>query len=177
MDEEERTVGIVNIEARYVPCPVVLEPRESINSMFIFLGHVLLLLLLTTAPDQGLLRVNLFSGHDIRAVDRGGMMPILHSEMWVIKLTSNYRQIGSVRCFHAQWTEGVQIPDEEEDAQPGLERGLHRLCGALKTPFVSHYSLIVITSAISGGCRLRGRDLRLESARAGQVARLRQDQP
>lgn len=39
VDEDERTIGVVNIEARYVPCPVVLEPRESINSTFLCLNY------------------------------------------------------------------------------------------------------------------------------------------
>ncbi|KII93708.1 hypothetical protein PLICRDRAFT_131763 [Plicaturopsis crispa FD-325 SS-3] len=53
MDEDEREKSTVEIESRYVPVPVTLEPRESIN-------------------NQGVLRVDLLDGHGIRGVDRGG---------------------------------------------------------------------------------------------------------
>ncbi|KAI0067953.1 tricalbin [Artomyces pyxidatus] len=53
VDQEEKVAGTVEIEARYVPVPVVLEPRESIN-------------------NQGVLRVNLIDGREIHGVDRGG---------------------------------------------------------------------------------------------------------
>ncbi|TFY64762.1 hypothetical protein EVG20_g5845 [Dentipellis fragilis] len=52
-DENERVVGTIELETRYVPVPVVLEARESVN-------------------NQGVLRVGLIDGHDIRGVDRGG---------------------------------------------------------------------------------------------------------
>ncbi|KAJ6575507.1 C2 domain-containing protein [Mycena sp. CBHHK59/15] len=52
-DEAERCTSTVTIEARYVPVPVTLEARESIN-------------------NQGTLRVDLLDGSDIRGVDRGG---------------------------------------------------------------------------------------------------------
>ncbi|KAH7915157.1 C2 domain-containing protein [Hygrophoropsis aurantiaca] len=51
-DDEDRTSS-VEIEARYVPVPVKLEARESVN-------------------NQGTLRVELIEGKDIRAADRGG---------------------------------------------------------------------------------------------------------
>ncbi|KIJ68717.1 hypothetical protein HYDPIDRAFT_81596 [Hydnomerulius pinastri MD-312] len=49
----EGRVSTVEIEARYVPVPVKLEPRESIN-------------------NQGILRIDLLEGKDLRAADRGG---------------------------------------------------------------------------------------------------------
>ncbi|KAJ6501679.1 C2 domain-containing protein [Mycena vitilis] len=52
-DTEARTSSTVMIESRYVPAPVQLEARESIN-------------------NQGVLRVDLLDGSDIRGVDRGG---------------------------------------------------------------------------------------------------------
>ncbi|KAF7437156.1 hypothetical protein PC9H_003992 [Pleurotus ostreatus] len=52
-DENGRNTSTVEVEARYVPVPVKLDPRESIN-------------------NQGNLRVELLSGHDIVAADRGG---------------------------------------------------------------------------------------------------------
>ncbi|EGO02737.1 hypothetical protein SERLA73DRAFT_165692 [Serpula lacrymans var. lacrymans S7.3] len=53
MDQDEKNHSTVEIEARYVPVPVTLEARESIN-------------------NQGMLRVVLMDGKDIRAADRGG---------------------------------------------------------------------------------------------------------
>ncbi|KAJ6604267.1 C2 domain-containing protein [Mycena vulgaris] len=50
---EERASSTVTIESRYVPVPVTLEPRESIN-------------------NQGTLQVDLLDGSGIPAVDRGG---------------------------------------------------------------------------------------------------------
>ncbi|KAI0274871.1 tricalbin [Gloeopeniophorella convolvens] len=52
-DQDEKVTGVVEVETRFVPVPVVLEPRESIN-------------------NQGSLRVSLLSGHDIHGIDRGG---------------------------------------------------------------------------------------------------------
>jgi len=46
-------VSTVEIESRYVPVPVKLDPRETIN-------------------NQGILRVDLIDGREIRGVDRGG---------------------------------------------------------------------------------------------------------
>ncbi|KAI0308025.1 tricalbin [Multifurca ochricompacta] len=53
VNRDDRVTGTVEIETRYVPVPVVLEPRESIN-------------------NQGSLRISLLTGHDVPAVDRGG---------------------------------------------------------------------------------------------------------
>ncbi|KAJ7139747.1 C2 domain-containing protein [Mycena epipterygia] len=53
LQDEDRGSSTVMIESRYVPVPVTLEPRESIN-------------------NQGTLRVDLLDGTDIRGVDRGG---------------------------------------------------------------------------------------------------------
>ncbi|KDQ54885.1 hypothetical protein JAAARDRAFT_37997 [Jaapia argillacea MUCL 33604] len=53
MDENERSTSVVEIEARYVPVHVTLEPRESVN-------------------NQGVLQVTLIDGYDIQGVDRGG---------------------------------------------------------------------------------------------------------
>jgi hypothetical protein len=61
----------VEIEARYVPVPVKLEPRESINSECFrysaWFGVILY------PVDQGILRVDLLEGKDIHAADRGGL--------------------------------------------------------------------------------------------------------
>ncbi|KAG7450195.1 tricalbin [Guyanagaster necrorhizus] len=52
-DESERDTSRVTVEAHYVPVPVKLEPRESIN-------------------NQGVLRVDLIDGREIPAADRSG---------------------------------------------------------------------------------------------------------
>ncbi|KAF8971456.1 C2 domain-containing protein [Flammula alnicola] len=52
-DDLERNVSTVVVEARYIPVPVKLEPRETVN-------------------NQGILRVELVDGREIRGVDRGG---------------------------------------------------------------------------------------------------------
>lgn len=51
-NDEDKTSSVV-IETRYVPVPVKLEPRESIN-------------------NQGVLRVELIGAKDLRSADRGG---------------------------------------------------------------------------------------------------------
>ncbi|KAF8905450.1 C2 domain-containing protein [Gymnopilus junonius] len=53
VDDQGRTNSTVMVEARYIPVPVKLEPRESVN-------------------NQGILRVTLVDGQEIRGVDRGG---------------------------------------------------------------------------------------------------------
>ncbi|KAF9535478.1 C2 domain-containing protein [Crepidotus variabilis] len=52
-DRDDRLNASVTIEARYIPVPVKLEARESVN-------------------NQGILRVDLLDGHDIRGADRSG---------------------------------------------------------------------------------------------------------
>lgn len=69
MDDESNN-STVEIEARYVPVPVKLEPRESINStLFRLLADTFFM----KYTDQGVLRVELIEGRDLMAVDRGGM--------------------------------------------------------------------------------------------------------
>ncbi|KAG5648236.1 hypothetical protein DXG03_006194 [Asterophora parasitica] len=57
VDEDDRNSSTVNIEARYIPVPVALEPRETIN-------------------NQGILRVDLIDGDKIHAADRGGKIAL-----------------------------------------------------------------------------------------------------
>jgi Ca2+-dependent lipid-binding protein len=63
-------VGVVEIETRYVPVPVVLEPRETVNSMSLHSPPLVLTSIFSI--DQGSLRVTLLTGHDMQGVDRGG---------------------------------------------------------------------------------------------------------
>ncbi|KAH6917432.1 transmembrane protein [Coprinopsis sp. MPI-PUGE-AT-0042] len=53
LDRNGDRSSYVTVEARYIPVPVTLEARESAN-------------------NQGIVRVDLLDGHDIRGVDRGG---------------------------------------------------------------------------------------------------------
>ena len=69
--EDESKFSTVEIETRYVPVPVRLEPRESINSTLL---HPAVGILLTMYIDQGVLRVDLIEGRDLIAADRGGML-------------------------------------------------------------------------------------------------------
>lgn len=81
-DEEGRTVATVEIEARYVPVPVKLEPRESINSKFQVSSFPdMQANLYDKCVDQGILRVDLLDGIDIHAADRGGLCHICASSM------------------------------------------------------------------------------------------------
>jgi Ca2+-dependent lipid-binding protein len=68
--EDESNISTVEIEARYVPVPVKLEPRESINSTLLYPAAGMPLTMYT---DQGVLRVDLTEGRDLMAADRGGM--------------------------------------------------------------------------------------------------------
>lgn len=69
-DDEDKYASTVTIEARYVPVPVTLEPRESINSeSYAFLS---LAFAFNTATDQGTLRVDIISATDLPAADRSG---------------------------------------------------------------------------------------------------------
>jgi Ca2+-dependent lipid-binding protein len=53
VDADDRNSSTIEIESRYVPVPVKLEARESIN-------------------NQGTLRIDLLDGREIHGVDRGG---------------------------------------------------------------------------------------------------------
>ena len=101
--------GTVEIETRYVPVPMVLEARESINSMSLFCtmqvitAQPLFLLL----PDQGSLRLTLVSGHDIPAVDRGGK-----SDPFAVFTLNGDRVCKSQtkkKTLHPEWHEDFMI--------------------------------------------------------------------
>lgn len=63
-------MGTVQLEARYIPVPLKLEPRESVNSRLDtrFYTHVTKTLL-----DQGVLQVQLRDGGELHSADRNGM--------------------------------------------------------------------------------------------------------
>ncbi|KAI0344135.1 tricalbin [Trametopsis cervina] len=88
--DEERT-SVVEVEARYVPVPVKLEPRESIN-------------------NQGLLQVELLSGRDIVAADRGGKSdPFVAFQLNGQKV---YKSQTKKKTLNPDWHESfmVQVP-------------------------------------------------------------------
>lgn len=73
-DEDDKS--FIRIESRYLPVPIKLDPRESVNSEHNYdriSGTILM-----NSPDQGLIRVDLLDGHSIHAADRGGMSTVLH---------------------------------------------------------------------------------------------------
>ena len=64
-------MGTVELEARYIPVPLKLEPRESINSeqnVRPYSNAAKSLL------DQGVLQVQLLNGGEIPGADRSGML-------------------------------------------------------------------------------------------------------
>ena len=131
-NDSDRHTSTVEIEARYVPVPVKLDPRESINSEY-----------------YRSVRLTWFSvAIQIRAtfgsISSVGMISTVLTEevctiftVFKIILMVGTRQIGSVCHLHAEWAEGVQVADDQEDSQSRLERGLHHVrpipstCGVL----------------------------------------------
>ncbi|KAI0786120.1 tricalbin [Abortiporus biennis] len=86
-DEESSVV----IEARYLPVPIVLEPRESVN-------------------NQGSVRVELMDGHDIHGADRGGKSdPFAVFELNGQKV---FKSQTKKKTLHPEWNENfvVQVP-------------------------------------------------------------------
>jgi hypothetical protein len=71
-DQDEKSRSTIQIETRYVPVPVKLEPRESINSKLHTYEVTTDCVLNLNPIDQGMLRVELVDGRDIHAADRGG---------------------------------------------------------------------------------------------------------
>ncbi|KAL5495683.1 TCB2 [Sanghuangporus weigelae] len=89
--DEEKKSSVVEIETRYVPVDITLEPRESINNM-------------------GVLRVDLIDGHQIRGVDRGGK-----SDPYVVFSLNDQKVFKSQtkkKTLHPEWNESfaVQVP-------------------------------------------------------------------
>ena len=69
-DPDSKVMGTVELEARYIPVPLKLEPRESINSK----QNIGIFLDLSDLPlDQGTFQVQLLNGGEIHAADRSGL--------------------------------------------------------------------------------------------------------
>ncbi|KAJ7785918.1 C2 domain-containing protein [Mycena metata] len=88
---DERPSATVMIESRYVPAPVQLEARESIN-------------------NQGTLRVDLLDGSDIRGVDRGGKSDPFAS--FTLNGQKVYKSQTKKKTLTPVWNENftVQVP-------------------------------------------------------------------
>ncbi|KAK0233307.1 C2 domain-containing protein [Armillaria fumosa] len=87
-DESEKDVSVVTIEARYVPVPVKLEPRESIN-------------------NQGIVRVDLIDGREIPAADRSGK-----SDPYAVFTLNEQRVFKSQtkkKTLNPDWNENFQV--------------------------------------------------------------------
>ncbi|KAI0724221.1 tricalbin [Cerioporus squamosus] len=89
-DDEDRQ-STIKIEARYLPVPIKLEARESVN-------------------NQGLLRVDLLGGHNIHGIDRGGK-----SDPFVVFQLNGqrvYKSQTKKKTLNPEWNENfvVQVP-------------------------------------------------------------------
>ena len=72
-DSDGKSIGTVELEARYIPVPVKLEPRESVNSER---DTCLSRIPLKPLSDQGILQVQLLDGGEIHGADRGGVLSL-----------------------------------------------------------------------------------------------------
>ncbi|KAF9243825.1 C2 domain-containing protein [Melanogaster broomeanus] len=89
-DDESRT-STIEIEARYIPVPVKLEPRESIN-------------------NQGTLRIDLLEGRDLLAADRGGKSDPYAS--FTLNGQKVFKSQTKKKTLHPDWSEtfNVNVP-------------------------------------------------------------------
>lgn len=90
-DEDGKPVATVELEARYIPVPLKLEPRESVN-------------------NQGTLQVQLLDGGDIHAADRSGK-----SDPYVVFTLNGEKVFKSQtkkKTLHPEWNEtfAVTVP-------------------------------------------------------------------
>ncbi|CCM00332.1 uncharacterized protein FIBRA_02362 [Fibroporia radiculosa] len=89
--EDDEKKSTVEVEAQYVPVPIKLEPRESVN-------------------NQGTLRVDLLVGREIQGVDRGGK-----SDPFVVFTLNGqkvYKSQTKKKTLSPEWNESfpVQVP-------------------------------------------------------------------
>ncbi|KAK0208431.1 C2 domain-containing protein [Desarmillaria ectypa] len=84
-DESGKDISLVTVEARYVPVPVKLEPRESIN-------------------NQGVLRVDLIDAREIPAADRSDPYAVFTlNEQRVFKSQTKKKTLSP------EWNENFQV--------------------------------------------------------------------
>jgi len=87
--EDEEKTSTVEIETRYIPVEITLEPRESIN-------------------NQGMLRVDLLDGRGIEGVDRGGK-----SDPFVVFTLNEQKVFKSQtkkKTLTPEWNEDFSVP-------------------------------------------------------------------
>ena len=148
--------GTVVIETRYVPVPVVLESRETVNSMS------LAFLLLTGSPhmpsvDQGAIRITLLTGHDIPAADRGGK-----SDPYAVFY------LNKERVFKSSTKKKTVNPEWHEDFT--VEVVSIHISG-------TKCALIMPCPVVTRRCRFPDRGVRLESTRPSEISWNCKDQP
>jgi len=144
------------IETRYVPVPVVLEPRETVNSMSL----ALLLTWSSHMPfiDQGALRVTLLTGHDIPAADRGGK-----SDPYAVFYLNRERVFKSLtkkKTVNPEWHEDFTV-----------EVVSIHISGTKKCAITMSHPVITCR------CRFPDRGIRLESTGPSEIAWNCKDQP
>ncbi|KAI0080049.1 tricalbin [Panus rudis PR-1116 ss-1] len=89
-DDDEKTSTVV-LESRYLPVPIMLEPRESVN-------------------NQGMLRVDLINGEDIHASDRSGKSDPF--AVFTLNGQKVYKSATKKKTLKPEWNEvfTVQVP-------------------------------------------------------------------
>ena len=123
-DEDKRST--VRIEARYLPVPIKLEARESVNSRSIHIEHAGLLLTRLYRPGSLARRPHRwpqYPWHRQRRYDGYSQERCCDAD------ARDNREIRSVRCLPPQRPAGVQVADQEEDAHSRVERELRRPSG------------------------------------------------
>ncbi|KAI0757330.1 tricalbin [Daedaleopsis nitida] len=87
-DDEDKK-SFVTLETRYLPVPIKLDPKESVN-------------------NQGLVRVDLLDGHGIHAADRGGK-----SDPFVVFHLNGqrvYKSQTKKKTLNPEWNENFVVP-------------------------------------------------------------------
>ena len=146
------------IETRYVPVPVVLEPRETVNSMSLARLFLTLLCPLIPSIDQGALRVTLLTGHDIPAVDRGGK-----SDPYVVF------HLNGERVFKSSTKKKTLNPEWHEDFT--IEVVSIHVSGTKK------YTITMSHPVVARWCKFPNRGIRLESTGPSEIPGNCKDQP
>ena len=88
------------------------------------------------------------------------------------------RKIRSFRCLPAQWAEGVQVPNQEKDAQPRVERDVHCRSGmSIQSEEICSPNLTCGVLALTRCRQLRAGGVRLEPDRTVQESGRRPHRP
>ncbi|KAF8530946.1 tricalbin [Gautieria morchelliformis] len=87
-DEDEKNESIVELAAKYIPVPISLEPRESIN-------------------NQGVLHIELIDGKDILAADRSGKSDPF--AIFTLNDQKVYRSQVKKKTLRPDWNENFDV--------------------------------------------------------------------